>query len=406
MGQDIRKMLGINIVSPYWEQAYRQALADPCQPEWLTEEYIRGLHRNLHCLSENLELVVQGLNQVNRNETLCLFVKTLLHILELHKPFGECFSEFAMPVAPANGENTLAYDILGIFPLLAHVPVVQKELEQRGIDAGVISRYFSEFDNGISECTEEAGRPFYSRYYFSAHWGFVFYQSLVIERLRFEMAKQTRYPVRIFRSHAGETAILMDGVTIHASGHILGAAGCTDPSGAYEADYRETPEFFEGYPTDARTGLVQPKRIRLLKAQWSPVYAFGDGIMKVHIPFKGQFNEDICNRSYEKARQLFSRCFPEYTSAGFISSTWLLAPELEPILKPDSGIRGFRNPYHKFPLASKGIDIFEYVFKINVQDPAQVNLDSLPENTSLQRNVKALCKQGVIFHNFGGFIPW
>ena len=406
MEMDIRDALHVKIHSPFWDQAYRQALLDPLQPEWMTERYLRELHAQLHCLPVNLELVVQGLEQVNRDKNLCLFVKTLLHILELHKPFRECFPEFTMPAAPADGENALAYHILGIFPLLAHVPVVKRELEQRGIDQTVISRYFTELDNGICECTEAAGHPFYSQYYFSAHWGFVFYQSLTIERLRFEMAKQTQFPIRIFRSKVGGTAILMDGVTIHASGHILGAYGCTDPEGSYEADYREEAEYYEGYPTDGETGLVQPERIRLSKKEWFPVYAPGDGIMKVHIPFQGSLNEEICSRSYEKARQLFANCFSEYKSAGFTTNTWLLAPELEPILKPDSGIRAFRKPYHKFPMAGKGIDIFEYVFKLEVQDPAQVAIAALPENTSLQRSVKQLCAQGVVFHNFGGYIPW
>ena len=199
---------------------------------------------------------------------------------------------------------------------------------------------------------------------------------------------------------------MMDGVTIHASGHILGTGGCTDREGAFEADLTETEDAYEGYPTDPQTGLVQSVRVRLPKHVWEPVYKPGDGIMKVHIPFKGSFDRESIARSYEKARELFPRCFPEYTCTGFTTATWLLAPELDAVLKEGSNIRAFGREYHRFPLASSGKDIFEYVFKVSVSDVSQVDIDSLPETTSLQRNVKELARQGTVFHEFGGFMLW
>ena len=166
MEQDIRQLLGIKVQSPYWEAAYRQALEEAEQPHWLTEAYLRQLHEQLNMLPDNLEILVQALRLLVQQKPLCLFVKTLLHILELHKPFEECFTEFELPIAPEGSENTLAYDCVGIFPLLAHVPVIQREMEARGIDPQTVSQFFSMLDNGVSECTAAAGRPFYSRYYF------------------------------------------------------------------------------------------------------------------------------------------------------------------------------------------------------------------------------------------------
>jgi len=404
--QDIRQILGIRMESPYWEQACRQALQEPEQPAWLTEDYLRQLHEQWGILPDNLDVLIQARALLVQEKPLCLFVKTLLHILELHKPFGECFSKFEMPAAPENAANALAYDCLGAFPLLAHMPVLWKELEKRGLDRETLTRFFSIVDSGINECTEAAGRPHYSSYYFSAHWGMVFYKSIQLGRLRFERAERTEFPVRIFMNADGQTAVLMDGVTIHASGHVLGAAGCKDAEGAYPAQYRETEDAYEGYPTDPQTGLVQNTRIRLPKCEWKPVYKPGDGIMKVHIPFKGRFDKEILDRSYEKAREVLPRWFPEYSCTGFTTNTWLLAPELDAVLKEDSNIRAFGNGYHRFPLASSGKDIFEYVFKLSVQDVTQVDVENLPEDTSLQRGVKQLSREGVIFHEFGGFMPW
>ena len=128
--------------------------------------------------------------------------------------------------------------------------------------------------------------------------------------------------------------------------------------------------------------------------------------MKVHIPFKGSLAPEICARSYEKARELFPKCFPEYCSTGFTTCTWMLAPELDPLLREGSNILAFQRMYHRFPLSSSGRDIFEYVFQRSVKDPSQVDIESLPENSSLQRDVKELLREGVVFHEFGGFIPW
>lgn len=406
MKMDIRQILGVNIQSPYWEQAYRLALQEPEQPDWLTEKYLRQMHNDWGILPENLEVLVSALRLLVQEKPLCLFIKTLLHILELHKPFGECFSEFEMPAAPDGTENTLAYDCIGIFPLLAHVPVVREEMAALGIDPETLRQFFAVLDSGVSECTESAGRPYYSKYYFSAHWSFVFYQSLTIGRLRFERAEQTVFPVRIFINAAKETEILMDGVTVHRSGHILGAGGCTDTEGSFDANFAETEDAYEGYPTDRETGLVKPTRIRLLKSRWRMVYRSGDGIMKVHVPFRGRLDRELCAQSYQKARELFKCCFPEYTSAGFTINTWLLAPELNSVLREDSNILAFGRDYHKFPMASSGKDIFEYVFKQSVPELIRLDVESLPETTSLQRNVKDMCRKGVIFHEFGGFIPW
>ena len=128
--------------------------------------------------------------------------------------------------------------------------------------------------------------------------------------------------------------------------------------------------------------------------------------MKVHIPFKGSLAREVCVRSYDKARELFPKCFPEYSSTGFTVNTWMLAPELDQILKENSNIRAFQQMYHRFPLRSSGRDIFEYVFQTPVTDVSQVDIESLPENSSLQRDVKDMLRKGVVFHEFGGFIPW
>ncbi len=42
---DVRDMLQIKIESPYWDEAYKLALSEADVPEWMTEEYIRVLHR-------------------------------------------------------------------------------------------------------------------------------------------------------------------------------------------------------------------------------------------------------------------------------------------------------------------------------------------------------------------------
>ena len=74
---DFRKELNITLESPYFEEAYRQALAEKEIPAWLTEDHLCELNEKYHALSTTYEMAREALPHVVAVPELCLLAKTL-----------------------------------------------------------------------------------------------------------------------------------------------------------------------------------------------------------------------------------------------------------------------------------------------------------------------------------------
>lgn len=406
MNRDLRKVLNIDISSPYWEEAYEHAIQESGQPEWLTEAYIRELHAEYEIFPENLEMLVLAAQKVSQIEELCIFAKVLRYIIGLRTGAKDAFPSFELPIAPNHVEDTMAYDCVAIFPILAHIRPSWKELEARGIEADVLRLRFSMVDRWLSGTTQKVGRPFWGKNDFLVYGAFVYVTELTLERLRFQWVEHSPYPVKAFANCDGELRLMMDGVTLHASGHVLGTYGFTEETGSFYAEVCENEEEYVGYLVDSKTHLTQNYRTKLSKKEWRLVFAPGDAIIKVHIAPGAGFDAEACEKSFAKARALFARSFPEYDFKGFLTHTWLLGPALEPALREGSNIKNFRKYFHVFPAQSDAKDVFLYVYKMSVKSPDDVVIDDLPEDNSLRKGVKEQLQNGNFVYEFNGFIAW
>ena len=77
----------------------------------------------------------------------------------------------------------------------------------------------------------------------------------------------------------------------------------------------------------------------------------------------------------------------------------MLDPKLAEILGPSSRITGFINQYLKYPIKSNGQELFNFVFPGDFD-----SYESLPEDTSLQRKLKAMYINGEFIHAHAGFV--
>lgn len=404
--RDIRDILNIKIESPYWDEAYKKALAEPQVPEWMTVDHIRSLHDEYNIFEENLDVVLSAVPFVAENPDLCLLARTLAHILENKKGFSESFTEFNLPTPPETVANTTGYDCLALFPIIANLLPTCKELEERGLEKHLIRSSMFFFDRFITAAIKKAGKPAFDKDSFSLYSLTIYIKNFIFGRLRFEIYPNSNRPVRIFANKNGELCVLMDNVRLHKSGHILGSFNCTDEDGAFDADFVETSEAYEGYTVDKTTRLVKKVRISLSKNEWKPVFVPGDNVIKVHIPLGGKMTKELCEESYAIAMDVFPRCFPEITFKGFLIGCWMLSPELKDVLSPDSNIIAFQNKYEIFPLKNNAADAFLYVFDIKDTPVEEIDLASLPETNSLMRGIKTKSLEGKYIHQFNGFIPW
>ena len=403
---DIRELLDIKLESPYFDEAYAKALADPELPYFLTEEYIHTLNDICHVLPKTYDKVLEVLPHVRAVPELVLLAKTLYYILDTREKYPEAFKAFTLPEAPKDSEHAVGYDTVTLFPILAHVKKSWDELFARGVGEDVAASSHAWMDSFFAEACEINGKLCFTKPYFAAYGVGIYVETLIIGRLRFEPRECAVRPVRIFENKKGEYVPLMDNTLIHKSGHVFGTYGCKDEGACYPADFAETADFYEGYTVDPISRLVVRERVRLSKEEWTPVFVSGGHALSVHIPGGGSITPELVADSYVRAKEIFTRCYPEYNFSCMLLNCWMLSPTLKEILAPTSNILSFASGYTVFPIQNDAKDAFLYVFKISGKEIPEIDLASLPEKNSLQRGVKQKSLEGKLIYQFGGYRPW
>lgn len=116
----------------------------------------------------------------------------------------------------------------------------------------------------------------------------------------------------------------------------------------------------------------------------------GKKIIEIHIPSDVCFAPDRVDASFHEAKEFIQEYYPEYVGCEWVCDSWLLYPGLKDVLKPDSNILSFQNRFEIRGQDNEARDVMEWLFQVS----AEREISSLPEHTSLQRNVKQLMLQG------------
>ena len=83
--------------------------------------------------------------------------------------------------------------------------------------------------------------------------------------------------------------------------------------------------------------------------------------------------------------------------------SWLLSPVLKDLLPPDSRILRFQRVFDLTPGSGDEREaVLQWVFRLTPSQQQGVSLDALPENTSLQKNLKRFLLSGGVFTAAGG----
>ena len=109
----------------------------------------------------------------------------------------------------------------------------------------------------------------------------------------------------------------------------------------------------------------------------------GAKAVHIHIPSDADLSCRARRSSYAAARTFISRFFPAYTDAPFICTSWLLSPALKECLPESSRILSFQSEYEVTEVFPNHDQFLTWVYK-----RPDIPLADLPEDTSLQRNLK------------------
>ncbi len=149
--------------------------------------------------------------------------------------------------------------------------------------------------------------------------------------------------------------------------------------------------FDRGFWTTRQTGCVL-FRIGVLE------YELREQDVSLHIPSDACLTQEELGNSLEKAKRFLGRFFPEYADMPMTCHSWLLSPDLPGLLGPGSRILTFQSGFHITPAEDDGN------FRLWAFRRRDLSDEELPEDTTLQRRLKAFLLAGNRFHSGRGVL--
>ena len=117
----------------------------------------------------------------------------------------------------------------------------------------------------------------------------------------------------------------------------------------------------------------------------------GEWVVSTHIPEAGPLTPEACAESFTAARTFFAEHFPDYPTTRFHCGSWLLDPQLTEVLAPESNMVRFQQLWELDDEHHDGDgDALFFVFRRR----GDVDLDTLPQDTTLQRAIVAKLRSG------------
>lgn len=124
------------------------------------------------------------------------------------------------------------------------------------------------------------------------------------------------------------------------------------------------------------------------------VIAVGDPVLSVHIPETGPMTPEACDASFAAAADFYPRHFPDEKYEVALCRSWLMDTQLADYLPAESNIMRFQNRFTATSTQSDGDDaVLEFVFRRIGKE-----LDSLPQDTVLQRAIVSQLRSGQHWH--------
>ena len=114
----------------------------------------------------------------------------------------------------------------------------------------------------------------------------------------------------------------------------------------------------------------------------------------LHIPSDTKLETERMNASLEKADAFIRERFPEWAGAPKTCESWLLSPALKDLLPEGSRILRFQEAFELEEIYPEDDAALEWVFYVAEGQRKELNISRLPEDTSLQRKMKAMIMKG------------
>ena len=361
---------------------------------FLTDEFICASDAEMHCLGSKLDVALAAAKEISKLPDLCAYAYLLYASMKDRSSFDMYSMHIKLPEPPAELESRLAFDMISLYPVLAHLPQGYQSLLEHSVPKDVVFATMRNIEESMLVYAYRFDREGFNPYF---RWiqHYMVGDILTIGRLQFEMKPKFTGGVKVYENN-GSYQILMHDRMLHKSGHILGSCNMAYSDGAYYAAVKEYEDVVEGYPVQ-ENGLASDEKVTLPKSGWKLVLADGESVLSVHIPRGKGLTKDACDAAYKRAAEIVSTCYPNFHYKAFVCFSWLMSTQLPQYMKPDANIAVFQSRYMRFPIHSMGQAVFSFLYPKPVP-----SLEALPENTGLERGVKALYLAGGCIYEAGG----
>ena len=142
------------------------------------------------------------------------------------------------------------------------------------------------------------------------------------------------------------------------------------------------------------TRQIGAKLFRIGELEYEMAEEEGRKEIGLHIPTDVRMEARRLNASLQAAGEFVRRYFPEWTGAPVTCESWLLSPALKELLPEGSRILKFQEAFELQETYPEDDTALEWVFYVAEGQREGLDLSRLPEDTSLQRKMKAMLLEG------------
>lgn len=294
-----------------------------------------------------------------------------------------------------------AASLLLVFPVLHHVADMRSFYAARGIPESYLRELMLDLPRWIETYADRTRGlvGFAEIGWLREHVSGRIFQ---VGRLQFQPSAWHE-PWTLLRNGRGDFALVAHaGDRVAQNGQFASSAG-VNPEGARDLVYEERPDGVFGHRALADGSLAREPEF-FPAASWTRHLAPGDPVVNVHIPSGAPLRPEACRAAVRDAQTFFRTYFPDRPVAkakAMLCETWLLYPDFQKILPPDSNIVGFQKMFHLFPL--RGMDDAQFYERAFVPDGRDVTRDKL--KTRLQFALFDHIASGHVPLEGGGVIP-
>ncbi|MBO7147030.1 MAG: DUF5596 domain-containing protein [Lentisphaeria bacterium] len=365
---------------------------------FLQDDFIRHYSAMAAIDETTIEEIIRLKDMLLHKES---FVRLLWEFHDLlyrqYLPLGE-----VIPEDPNLG-RLLEDGLSGVFYyllILSGFPLAEQRYEERGWPESLRDEIFSDISVWVAHHKRNFGTPGLAWMVMPWFQGHINLTLVAFGRLQFNVSFQFMSKVNVYRNiHDNSVKVLYAESARFRKDGLLDDLQEDAADGSWYSEFIETDHSWKGNPVQPN-GYTSIHPVELLKSEWKEVLKYGDPVINIHIPESGPLKAQACKESMIRAREFFAEYLPAYQWKAFFCDSWLLDPQLQSILPPESNIREFQRNGYLIPFPGEA----DTVFRCFGVKASRDGVGTVPLISSLQQKLASFLKDGGRFHYGAAFL--